>query len=58
MITFADGSTIRFLNYFLLTAGSTDVCTSTQGRGYIETIAFADDSNVDLAQVKSLLGCT
>jgi hypothetical protein len=57
VITFADGSTIRFLNYFFLTAGATDVCTSSQGSGYIETIAFADHSNVDLAQVKTLLRC-
>jgi hypothetical protein len=57
LITYADGSKISFLNYFFLPAGATDVCTSNQGSGYIETIAFADDSNVDLAQVKSLLGC-
>lgn len=25
--------------------------------GYLETIAFADDPNVDLAQAKRLIGC-
>jgi hypothetical protein len=56
LITFADGSKIQIFNYFDLNGG-TDICTSKQGRWYMETIAFADDANVDFAQVKSLLGC-
>jgi len=56
LITFADGSKIQIFNYFNLNGG-TDICTSKQGRWYMETIAFADDPNVDFAQVKGLLGC-
>jgi hypothetical protein len=37
---------------------STDVCANASGTGLIETISFADDPNVDFAQVKQLLGCS
>jgi Bacterial Ig-like domain/RTX calcium-binding nonapeptide repeat (4 copies) len=56
VITFADGSKITIVNYFDLT-GAADVCTGKQGKWYMEIISFADDPNVDFAQVKSLLGC-
>jgi Ca2+-binding RTX toxin-like protein len=36
---------------------STDVCANGSGTGLVEKISFADDSNVDYAQVKQLLGC-
>ena len=53
--SFQDGSTIYLLDYF---NGSTfDICTSKRGTGLIEKIIFADDPNVDFAQVKSLLLC-
>ncbi len=37
---------------------STDVCANGSGTGLIEKIMFADDPNVDFAQVKQLLGCS
>jgi Ca2+-binding RTX toxin-like protein len=49
VMNFADGSTIYLLNYFDGT--STEFCASGPGPGLIETIIFADDSNVDFDQV-------
>jgi Ca2+-binding RTX toxin-like protein len=37
---------------------STNACANAAGTGLIETISFADDPNVDFAQVKQLLGCS
>jgi hypothetical protein len=55
LFSFQDGSTIYVLDYF---DGSTfDICTSKPGTGRIEKIIFANDSNVDFAQVKQLFGC-
>jgi Ca2+-binding RTX toxin-like protein len=55
VIDFADGSTLFVQDYF----GGTNArpCNQTAGVGYLETIAFADDPNVDLAQAKTLVGC-
>ena len=59
VIDFADGSTIRLINYFDGTVpvplGPDDkrYCESGAGPGLIETIIFADDPNVDFAQVLS-----
>jgi RTX calcium-binding nonapeptide repeat (4 copies) len=36
---------------------STNACANASGKGLIERISFADDSNVDFAQVKQRLGC-
>jgi hypothetical protein len=47
-----DGGTIRLLDYFDGT--STDLCTTKRGTGLIEKIIFADDPNVDFAQVRSI----
>jgi hypothetical protein len=54
-ITLPDGSAIYLLDYFDGT--STDFCASGPGTGLIEKIIFADDPNVDFAQVKSFGGC-
>jgi hypothetical protein len=53
---FSPVPTIWVYNYF--DNKSTDRCASEQGTGLIETIKFADDDNVDFAQVRRLLGCT
>jgi hypothetical protein len=53
---FSSVPTIWVYNYF--DDKSTDRCASKQGTGLIETIKFADDDNVDFAQVRRLLGCT
>jgi Ca2+-binding RTX toxin-like protein len=37
---------------------STDACANASGTGLIEKISFADDPNVDFAQVKQLLNCS
>jgi hypothetical protein len=55
-ITFADGSKISIYRYFDPN-GSTDICASKKGSGYLERIVFNDDDIVDFAQVRSLLGC-
>jgi hypothetical protein len=53
IIDFADGSSIRLLNYFDGTTTPENYCASGPGPGLIETIIFADDPNVDFAQVLS-----
>jgi Ca2+-binding RTX toxin-like protein len=62
VMDFADGSSIRLLNYFDGTAtGIAEFCSSGPGPGLIETIIFADDTNVDFAQVMNdprIGGCT
>src|SRR4051812_27740713 len=50
-----DGELIFLWTYFQGT--STDACANASGTGLIESISFADDPNVDFAQVKQLLGC-
>ena len=50
-VVLPDGSTIYLLDYFDGT--STDICTTKRGTGLIEKFIFADDPNVDFAQVKS-----
>jgi hypothetical protein len=52
---FQDGSTVYLLDYF--DGSSTDICTTKRGTGHIEKIIFANEPNVDFAQVKQLLGC-
>lgn len=47
---------INFSRYFDNTG--TNKCEAGPGAGLIEAIKFADDPNVDFAQVKSLLGCS
>jgi Ca2+-binding RTX toxin-like protein len=54
-VTLPDSSQIFLWNYFNGT--STDFCASGPGTGLIEKIIFADDPNVDFAQVKSFGGC-
>ena len=51
-----DGELIFLWTYFQGT--STDACANASGTGLIESISFADDPNVDFAQVKELLGCS
>jgi len=51
-----DGELIFLWTYFQGT--STNACANASGTGLIESISFADDSNVDFAQVKELLGCS
>jgi hypothetical protein len=55
-ITLPDGEEIYRWTYFNGT--STDACANASGTGLIEKIIFADDPNVDFAQVKDLLGCS
>ena len=47
---------IYLQTYFDGTSGA--FCENGSGTGLIEKIMFADDPNVDFAQVKQLLGCT
>src|SRR5215213_1783497 len=56
LIRLPDGQLIFLWTYFQGT--STDACANASGKGLIEKISFADDSNVDFAQVKQLLGCS
>ena len=51
VMNFADGSSIRLFNYFDGTVTGPEFCASGSGPGLIETIIFADDSNVDFDQV-------
>jgi Ca2+-binding RTX toxin-like protein len=51
-----DNDLIFLWTYFQGT--STNACANAAGTGLIETISFADDPNVDFAQVKELLGCS
>ena len=51
-----DGELIFLWTYFQGT--STDACANASGTGLIEKISFADDPNVDFAQVKQLLNCS
>ena len=51
-----DGELIFLGTYFQGT--SPDACANASGTGLIETISFADDPNVDFAQVKERLGCS
>jgi Ca2+-binding RTX toxin-like protein len=53
VLDFGGGNVIRISNYFDNTSDDEDACDV--GSGYIETIAFADDSSVDLAQVQSII---
>jgi hypothetical protein len=54
VIFFQGGPDIFLLDYF----DGTDICMSERGTGHIEKIIFADDPNVDFAQVKrSFAGC-
>jgi Ca2+-binding RTX toxin-like protein len=55
VLVFADGSEIDIQDYFDGT--STTPCSEGPGDGHIETISFANDPSVDLAQAKSLVGC-
>jgi hypothetical protein len=54
-MTLPDGSQIILLDYFDST--SPGVCAAGPGFSLIESISFADDPNVDFAQVRSLFGC-
>src|SRR5829696_1935017 len=56
LIRLPDGQLIFLWTYFQGT--TTDACANASGKGLIERISFADDSNVDFAQVKQLLGCS
>jgi Ca2+-binding RTX toxin-like protein len=56
LIQLPDGQLIFLWTYFQGT--STNACANASGKGLIEKISFADDSNVDFAQVKQLLGCS
>jgi Ca2+-binding RTX toxin-like protein len=51
-----DGELIFLGSYFQGT--SANACANAAGTGLIESISFADDPNVDFAQVKELLGCS
>lgn len=51
-----DGELIFLWTYFQGT--STNACANAAGTGLIESISFADDPNVDFAQVKERLGCS
>jgi Ca2+-binding RTX toxin-like protein len=51
VMDFADGSSIWLFNYFDGTVTGPEFCASGSGPGLIETIIFADDSNVDFDQV-------
>jgi Ca2+-binding RTX toxin-like protein len=51
-----DGELIFLGSYFQGT--STDACANAAGTGLVESISFADDPNVDFAQVKERLGCS
>jgi hypothetical protein len=52
VITFAAGSTITITDYYDDSSSTED--TLGAGAGHIETIVFADDASVDLAQVHTL----
>ncbi len=54
LITFSGGRSISILNYFDNT--TTNLHFLNAGAGHIEQIVFSDDSDVDLAQMKTLLG--
>jgi Ca2+-binding RTX toxin-like protein len=54
-VTLPDGSEIFLSGYFDGT--STGLCAVGPGFALIERISFADDPNVDFAQVRSLFGC-
>jgi hypothetical protein len=56
VILLPDGQLIFLWTYFQGT--TTDACANAPGKGLIEKISFADDANVDFAQVKLLLGCS
>jgi Ca2+-binding RTX toxin-like protein len=56
VIVLPDGQLIFLWTYFQGT--TTNACANASGKGLIEKISFADDSNVDFAQVKQLLGCS
>src|SRR5215208_2549612 len=56
VILLPDGQFIYLWTYFQGT--STNACANASGKGLIEKISFADDSNVDFAQAKQLLGCS
>src|ERR671912_757269 len=56
IIVLPDNELIYLWTYFQGT--STDACANASGTGLIEKISFADDSNVDFAQVKQLLSCS
>jgi Ca2+-binding RTX toxin-like protein len=56
LIFLPDNELLFLWTYFQGT--STDACANASGTGLIEKISFADDSNVDFAQVKQLLGCS
>ena len=54
-IEFGDNRFVFIDKYFDNLHADEDL--SSEGQGYIETIAFADDPSVDLAQVKDLTPC-
>jgi Ca2+-binding RTX toxin-like protein len=54
-VTLPDGSQILLSDYF--DGSSTGHCAVGPGFGRIESISFADDPNVDFAQLRSMWGC-